>query len=156
MKRLRKNTGWRIRYFAAGEYGTKNGRPHYHIVLFGVDFPDKTFHRKSRKGYNIYRSEILEKCWKLGHSEIGTVTINSAKYTANYVTQKVNGNKEEKHYAGRIPEYSAMSRNPPIGYDYYVEHRDEILKTGTVQYLDKQIKTPRTYERTLEKYLANS
>jgi len=154
MKLLRKMKPFKdikIRYFAAGEYGTENERPHYHIVLFGLDFPDKTYWRKSKKGYKIYRSELLERAWNKGHSEIGTVTINSSKYTANYVTQKVNGQQKEKHYAGRQPEYSAMSRNPPIGFNYYLEHRDEITKSGTVAYLDKQIPVPRTYQRTLEK-----
>lgn len=154
MKNLRqlkefKNT--KIRYFAAGEYGGKYNRPHYHVVLFGLDFPDKKYWRKSKKGYRIYRSKLLERAWSKGHSEIGTVTINSSKYTANYVTKKVNGQNKEQHYDGRIPEYSTMSRNPPIGYEYYKKHRDEIIKTGNVQYLDKEIKAPRTYERTFAK-----
>lgn len=154
MKQLRKLKAFKnqkIRYFAAGEYGSENQRPHYHIVLFGVDFPDKTYWRKSPKGYNIYRSSILEGAWRKGHSEIGTVTINSSKYTANYVTQKVNGQKKETHYNGRQPEFSAMSRNPPIGYNYYQQHREEIEKTAKVDYLDKQINVPRTYARTFEK-----
>ena len=88
LKRLRKNTGWTFKYFAAGEYGTDKGRLHYHIILFGVEFPDMTYWRKSPKGMKIYRSKILEKAWKLGHSEIGTVTPQSASYTANYVTKK--------------------------------------------------------------------
>ena len=35
MKRLRKNTGEKIRFYMAGEYGSLYQRPHYHACLFG-------------------------------------------------------------------------------------------------------------------------
>ena len=36
MKKLRKRCGGRLRYFCTGEYGSKKGRPHYHLLLFNV------------------------------------------------------------------------------------------------------------------------
>ena len=40
-KRLRKTLDKRVRYYAVGEYGTKRGRPHYHILLFNVKDDDE-------------------------------------------------------------------------------------------------------------------
>ena len=47
MKRLRKHFAPRkIRFFQCGEYGELNMRPHYHSILFNVDFPDKYLWRE--------------------------------------------------------------------------------------------------------------
>ena len=48
MKRLRKKVSVPIRYFHCGEYGSRLQRPHYHLLLFGLDFPDKKFWKMSR------------------------------------------------------------------------------------------------------------
>lgn len=53
-KRLRKNTNVKLRYFACGEYGKQKNRPHYHAIIFGYSFPDKTLYSK-RKGNLYYR-----------------------------------------------------------------------------------------------------
>ena len=38
-KRLRKYLGDRkMKYFACGEYGDEGHRPHYHAILFGIDY----------------------------------------------------------------------------------------------------------------------
>lgn len=99
MKRLRKSLEpKKIRFFACGEYGEKNLRPHYHLIIFGHDFPDRTLWRKTGSGYLTYRSASLEKVWPFGHCEIGTVTTESAGYVARYVLKKVTGQEAEGAY----------------------------------------------------------
>lgn len=98
MKRYRKRFGEGIRFFHCGEYGDKLGRPHYHACIFGHDFEDKYFWRKSDSGYPVYRSPVLEELWTHGFSEIGTVTFDSAAYVARYIMKKVNGKDAKDHY----------------------------------------------------------
>jgi len=63
MKRLRKAyPAVRIRFFHCGEYGEQYGRPHYHAILFGFDFPDKYFLGK-RNQFPVWRSASLERLW---------------------------------------------------------------------------------------------
>src|SRR5690554_6820610 len=51
IKRLRKKINKPIKYFAAGEYGEKKGRAHYHIIILGWQPKDlkKIHSRKSKK-----------------------------------------------------------------------------------------------------------
>ena len=66
IKRLRKaHDGRTIRYFACGEYGAVHSRPHYHALLFNIDFRDKRQHAL-RNGNITYRSEELERLWPSG------------------------------------------------------------------------------------------
>lgn len=163
-KRLRKNTGRKIRYFACGEYGSKNNRPHYHAIIFGYDFPDK-YLWSIRDGNALYRSNILEKCWKLGHAKIGSVTFESAAYVARYIMKKRKGKPDQKdkdgktnaeHYqmldteTGEIteiqPEFCIMSRKPGIGLEWLKQY-----KTDT----DKDYVTLRGMKMSLPKYYDN-
>ncbi len=83
LKRLRKQfSGLTIRFYCCGEYGENLLRPHYHLILFGVDFPDKYLMSQSKAGIKIYRSPTLERLWTYGFSSIGNVTFESAAYGA--------------------------------------------------------------------------
>ena len=74
-----------IRYFGCGEYGERLGRPHYHLCVFGFDFPDKLLHTISG-GHKLYRSASLEALWGFGHCLIGDLTFESAGYVARNVS----------------------------------------------------------------------
>lgn len=102
MKRLRKisPSGKKIRYYAAGEYGEKFSRPHYHMILFDAD------------------KELVRKAWSLEKKEIGDVHIGEASgaaiaYTLKYIHKgkvvPVHGNDD------RVPEFALMSKDwePP-------------------------------------------
>lgn len=139
-----------IRYFHAGEYGalcavcgSPNiscrckefrpilGRPHHHACLFGIDFPDK-YVVKVKDGVSLYRSATLEKLWPFGYATLGDVTFESAAYVARYVVKKIRGDKAEKHYKNRIPEFVTMSRKPGIGREYYEKYKKEIYDNDSI------------------------
>ena len=50
----------KISYYACGEYGEKFSRPHYHVCIFNLDFPDKR--KVSDKG-PLYESDLLSSIW---------------------------------------------------------------------------------------------
>jgi hypothetical protein len=129
-KRLRKRISpKKVKYYYCGEYGDKNGRPHYHILLFGYSYPDwLPLPHKSASGSELYTSPTLEKEWGLGFTQIGEVTFESAAYVSRYIMKKVLGKAKDEidpdtglkpyerynDFTGEIvevlPEYVSMSR----------------------------------------------
>ncbi len=159
MKRLRRRfDSQRIRFYHAGEYGDRFGRPHYHALLFGFDFPDK-YPWSVRSDHPVWRSHILESLWPFGQSEIGSVTFESAAYVARYVVKKVTGEKADDYYSvvtelGEVvpiqPEYSTMSRRPGIGKAWYDEFKSEVYPSDGVVIRGKLMKPPRFYDGQYE------
>ena len=159
MKRLRKKYDHKIRFFCCGEYGDETERPHYHVILFGHNFDDR-YPWAERKGHTVYRSDDLESLWKVGHSEIGTVTNASAKYVARYALKKVSGRSASEFYRRIDPEtgeeinleppFGLMSRRPGIGYGWLEKYGEETYRTGTVIIDGKEVKAPEYYDMKYE------
>jgi len=182
MKRLRKrlgNTHKKIKYFLCGEYGELNRRPHYHVLLFGYDYPDKKFFKTSGKGKDknpLYISDLLQKDWGKGHCFIGDVTFNSAAYVARYVVKKVVG--KDLHKAkpqkfdgysvdltpyqyfdantGQVfdisPEFVTMSNG--IGKSWFMKNRGDVFPHDKVVVNGRALKPPRYYD-LIEKEVDN-
>lgn len=122
LKRLRKNLGRKVRYFLSGEYGEKGGRPHYHLIIFGLDSDEK---------------EVVVKSWPYGFVSVGNVSQASINYVAKYTLKKVSGPSAEVYKKeGKLPEFALMSRRPGIGWNFaknsrsMFEHGFAILKGG--------------------------
>lgn len=158
MKRLRKRyKEQKLRFFCASEYGEKDQRPHYHLIIFGLRLdqydPDDRliFYKNSKSGEPLYRMKSIEDCWSdpkdrrlnkdamekgLSPNLIGYVTIAPANmYTFMYVSQyviKKTGYKPNLVYEmeGREPPFSLSSRKPGIGLQYYEDHKDEMTDDG--------------------------
>ncbi len=160
MKRLRKHyEPNRIRFYACGEYGDKEGRPHYHLLLFNHEFLDIYPWKKSKGGDMLWRSPTLEKLWPYGHSSIGTVNFKSAGYVARYIMKKINGDRASEHYAfmdqygeihQRKPEFTTMSRKPGIGAKWYEEYQNDVYPFDEVIIEGKKIRPPRYYDTAYE------
>jgi hypothetical protein len=158
MKRLRKQYGKKIRFFHCGEYGEQNKRPHYHAILFGVDFEDKELF-KVRDEIRLYTSEKLAKLWPYGFVTIGEVTMESCAYVARYVTKKIKGKDAENHYiywdplTGEgtpiEPEYATMSRKPGIGKEWFDKYKSDIYPHDYVVLKKHKIRPPRYYDKLL-------
>ncbi|WNK14569.1 MAG: replication initiator protein [Microvirus sp.] len=129
LKRLRfKYKDQTIRFFQCGEYGEELQRPHHHILLFGFDFPDKVPYGKNGK-YTTYVSKICSELWPYGLHQIGSLTFETAAYTARYILKKITGDNATDHYADRKPEYVTMSRRPGIASDWFQQFAESDVYT---------------------------
>lgn len=168
MKRLRfEISPTKLRFYHCGEYGEKLARPHYHALIFGYNFPDKTQWTYGTGKNWIYRSEQLERLWPQGFSTIGDLTIQSAAYCARYSMKKIKGKALEIRdpdtdllpyqvidNQGEIQnlkqEYSTMSRRPGIGRSWYEKYSSDVFPDDFVIIDGKRRPTPKYYRALLE------
>lgn len=86
LKRLRKHfKDSKIKYLLTAERGSRTNRSHYHALLFGVEFKDRIFYKRSKRGNIIYTSPTLQKIWNNGICTIDSVNLNGK--TARYCTK---------------------------------------------------------------------
>lgn len=130
LKRLR-NAGYQFRYFACGEYGSKSKRPHYHLLIFGYMPTDLISLGFSDKGHNLFTSDFLTKIWEKGFVSVGMLEPSSICYTARYNSKKLHEGLMSKEHR----EFLLMSRRPGLGYNYILEHLDDILENNGSLYL---------------------
>jgi len=167
MKRLRKQTKAKIRYYHCGEYGDQTNRPHYHAILFGYNFDDWQYLFNSPGGEPIYTSKTLEKIWQNGFVTIGTMTFESAAYVARYCMKKLNGPLAEqinpktdlRHYerinefTGEIvpvlSEYSTMSRRPGIAHNWIANFTRDVYPKDFTTIKGIRMQPPKYYDKYL-------
>lgn len=163
MKRLRADHEYnnpnapKIKYFMCGEYGGNTRRPHYHAIIFGLNFADKKLHSKGKRGDFLYKSEKLDMLWGMGHCYIGNVTYASAGYVARYCMKKVNGEMADDHYrwvntqtgetAVLTKEYLGVSRY--LGFKHFVEHKEAMYRRDSVIVNGHEAPIPSYYDRKL-------
>lgn len=159
MKRLRKKYGHLgVRYYMAGEYGGEYGRPHYHAILFGIDWEDKTFLKTTPSGEKIYTSANLAGLWPWGYSSTAEVTFESAAYVARYCMAKITGDAAEEHYKrydhlGEYqlpPEYNRMSLKPGIGKTWLEKYQQDVYNYDYVIVNGKETRPPKYYDKLLK------
>lgn len=121
-----------IRFFGCGEYGTKNQRPHYHIIQFNTPLNDLKLVEESFTGAALYESPTISKIWGKGIVRIGSVTYESCAYVARYTMKKANLSKLDEIDSGKEPEFIRMSRNPGIGNKYLEENQAKIKKYDNI------------------------
>ncbi len=131
IKRLRKKIApKKIKYFSCGEYGDKKLRPHYHIIIFGYDFNDKEYLRKSQSDLPIYESKALNKLWTKGIAIIQDANVNTIRYSAKYSTKQ---KQILPKYLQDAPEFNTMSQN--LGIDPILDRMDVFVQTDEI-YID--------------------
>ncbi len=109
MKRLRKKTEKKVRFFMCGEYGEKTLRAHYHMLIFNI--PEEWIEIKRGK----LRSTVIERTWGLGQIHVGLITEASAAYVRQYTAKKQKEDLVFYENFGLEKPFINMSRNPGIG-----------------------------------------
>ena len=149
-KRLRRHCdreNKKIEIFNVHEYG-KNGKKHWHLIVFNHDFKDKKIYSK-KNGNNLYTSKTLEKLWKHGFVTIGDVTEASAMYQAQYMEKDIkNGNNQ---FNGK----ASKSNHSGLGKKYFEKNYAQILQLGYVPFSNHRRPVPRYFEKLAHKHWAH-
>lgn len=130
-KRLRKQSGKKLRYYACGEYGEINYRPHYHAIIFGIGPHDPH----------------LEDCWGLGFIKSGTVTPASVSYVAGYIGKKLWGIGAKQVYEGREIPFQLSSQR--LGFEWLEKNEAQVLEYLEITMNGTVYSIPRYYVKKL-------
>ena len=149
----------RVRYFACGEYGEKNGRPHYHLIAFNCGFADRF-----KVGTDLYESPTLAELWPYGQARFGDATPAAANYIAQYTLKKQMRNRayyKDEGYNGesyvddngewhpKPAPFLRMSLKPGIG-TTWLERFGEDLRMGYLVVDGAKQAIPRSYKNKLK------
>lgn len=128
VKRLRKKSETKLKYYATAEYGERYNRPHYHAIIFNL---------KTKDTYDTLRST-----WQNGNVDIGTCTSASIRYTTKYCLK---GSATKK---GQEEPWRLQSQK--LGDNYIKTHKKWHIADKTRFYSVKQdgvkIALPRYYK----------
>jgi len=143
MKRLRKLSDKKLKYYVCGEYGSKRDRPHYHMIIFNADA------EKVERAWSEYKAGC-------GYVPFGTIYIGgvneaSIGYTLKYMQKP--GKIPKHRNDDRLKEFSLMSKG--LGANYLTDninkwHKNDLLNRMYVPMVDgKKIAMPRYYKDKL-------
>lgn len=120
-----------LRYLACGEYGEKTHRPHYHALLFGVDFRQGSL--PLTEGF--YTHPDVQAIWGKGIISISSVNMATCCYVAGYATKKL----------GAPDTFVTMSKKPGLGHGWLDKYSDEIRNNGCVVIEGRRLPIPKKY-----------
>ena len=133
----------KIKYFLCAEYGGKNHRPHYHMIVFS----EKPLHTRSADPYAKIQ-KILSFTWRHGLCDIEPLNNvgGSVNYLTAYMTQYSDGRKYDKHNK----PFLMMSRTG-LGKSWIYRHPNLVRKmVEDMNYtLPKQGSIPRYLRRKI-------
>lgn len=152
IKRVRKELAYdkrTCRYFACGEYGGSGvttylgekrpqGRPHYHLILFGVSPSDVPMLHQEWKN-DAYPE------WTYG-CVYGEVTEKSIGYVTNYCMKKQRACDNRAMYddLGLLPPFQLSSQG--LGYDGFLKEKERINHDKCIIYRGKPRQVPRYFK----------
>ena len=149
-KRLRqhakRSTGQRIEIFNVHEYG-KNGKKHWHLIVFNYDFTDKTVYTQ-RNNINLYTSKTLETLWPYGFNTIGDVSEGSAMYQSQYMEKDFKNDN-----AANLRK--SHSKHSGIARPYFLLHYKQILSLGYIPMSGRKIPIPRYFQKLAHKHYSH-
>lgn len=149
IKRLRNTFDFlNVKYFICGEYGEKTYRPHYHAIIFGVDFLNPNiFKPKKYDNNNHFYSDKLNDLWSFGYVIYAKANSSNIGYTTRYTYKKVGTDKKLKDF-GLQDTFLLCSHK--LGLDYFLKNKDEIINRGCLYFNGQQYSIPRYFLKKLE------
>lgn len=111
LKLLRRH-GYPVRYFVTGEFGSKKGRAHWHIMLYWQD----------KVPGHILDKNFMEEHWPHGWSFWTKPTPHAVRYNCKYIQKDMGDDQRQGHLA--------MSKKPPLGTAYFRDRAERYVEQG--------------------------
>lgn len=111
VRRLRRG-GYPVRFVAAGEYGSKKGRAHWHAILFW----------RGRVPLHPIRRNFEQTHWPHGFSFWDESNVSALRYVCKYI-MKADGD-------GNAQALFRMSKYPPLGSEYFRRLARQYVNAG--------------------------
>lgn len=158
VKRLRKR--YPFRFLACGEYGPKTHRPHYHALLFGLDFSHDRWRIATADPSKVeFRSPLLDETWGKGFTTLSPLTFATASYVAGYVSKKLTENQRDQLSAHQssghmtlddlLPEFLVQSRRPGLGAKWFEKYWHDVYSKDEVHIGENTYRPPKYYDELL-------
>lgn len=145
IKRLRRSLGEAhpIKYFACGEYGHQEGRPHYHALVFNWQPDDMKY-----VGKDLYSSGSAAALWTHGDVKAGDAEGGAAGYIAKYALKGTSGIYCNTHGVELRKPFLRMSQG--IGKHWITKYATDVQHGYLIQAARKR-SIPRYYKDRIKK-----
>lgn len=109
-----------FKYYICGEYGDKDGRPHYHAIIFGVP--------------SNLMNEFVRHTWKKGLFKVSPINNARIRYCMKYMDKQYNTNSAYWNKDDVINDYTQpfSTWSHGIGTRFLLQHLDEIYSQGGI------------------------
>lgn len=104
--------GYPVRYFVTGEFGSKKGRAHWHIMLY---WQDKVPH-------HVLGKNFMQEHWPHGWSYWAKPDPHAIRYNCKYIQKDMGEAERQGHLA--------MSKKPPLGSKYFETLAEQYVTQG--------------------------
>lgn len=134
---VRKGVRPDFKYFVVGEYGEDKGRPHYHVIFFGLDF------QQAKK--------LIQTTWKKGFTDVRPLKSGGIRYVLKYIDKGLAAGRSRVMLYDRFCiERPKIMASKGIGVDYFLSQLDVLEHTGCVKVGARYVNVPVYYRN---KYL---
>ena len=121
-------------YVAVGEYGDSFGRPHIHLLFFGLDFHDC--------------EKYFSQSWKNGFVKTLPLQKGGIRYVLDYMFKNFGSDSNSKYLKNGL-EKPFFSCSKSLGLDYFFANKDSIVKDGYIKSGSRKIPVPTYYKNML-------
>lgn len=116
------------KYYLVGEMGGLFQRPHYHMIIEGLDF--------------MLSKKLFNEAWGLGIIKSLPILEGGIRYVLSYIDSEQKGEQKKIKFLAMHAEPPKATRSTGIGRDFFYANKEEIVNTGSYTWRKKERPCP--------------
>lgn len=140
-KRLRRtlcrriSSQFRIKMFSCGEYGPSTHRPHYHAIIFGLDWTNPVHVQAIKDSWRFCDEHMWLPRYQRGRNRfpIGACTLETCRYVAGYVYKKAVNSDLERYVKDNQLRPCFQRQSQGLGKQWCLDNYDDWFKHAFIR-----------------------